>query len=227
MGDAYLLPMSQPRTRNTPNPWLFAIAIATAGACKSEEGDTDTASATDITGTGSLTDTGSATDAPTGTDTGSSSDAPTGTDTGAPLTPTAGAYQFSAGENGGTCAPMNTIPGSVAFIDGTVTLADGGFTLELNEFNEDPLSFTCTLSDQDFSCAALEVELWTQGDPDARAAMMMSIAGAWTSDTELSFTITGALACTGDENGCSHIATIWELELPCNMTNLHTGTLGG
>ncbi len=216
--------MTHHRTRNTPNPWLFAIALGALGACKSEEGDTDTTGETDITGTA---DTGSTTDTPTGTDTGSSTDASTGTDTGAPLMPTAGAYQFSTGENGGTCAPKNTIPGSVTFLDGTVTLTDGGFTLELNEFNEDPLSFTCTLSDQDFSCAGLEVELWTQGDPDARAAMMMSIAGAWTSDTELSFTITGALACTGDENACNQIATIWELELPCEMTNLHTGTLGG
>lgn len=151
----------------TPSPWLFASALGALGACKSEEADTGTASATDITGTGSPADTGSTTDAPTG--------------------------------------PDEHDPGSVTFFDGAVTLADGGFTLELNEFNEDPLSFTCTLSDQNFSCADLEVELWTQGDPDARAAMMMSIAGAWTSDTELSFTITGALACTGDENACNHM----------------------
>lgn len=107
-----------------------------------------------------------------------------------------------------------------------MTLADGGFTLVLGDAFDDTLLFTCTLVDQEFSCTGPEVELFTQDNPQARAAQMMSVTGAWTSETALSFTVTGALACTGDAAACDQTATDWNLVMPCDMTNLHTGKLG-
>jgi hypothetical protein len=216
--------------------WLLMLPFAAVLACSSEKGesrtDGDTGSATDdSTGpaTDVSTDPGTDTDATTATPTGGDTDettaTPTGGDTDAAFTPTAGAYTLEAGERGGTCDPNNLISGSTTFFEANIVLADGGFTIELLDAFDDPRILTCALTGPAFTCTGPSEQKFMQTNPDATASMQFSAAGTWTSESTLELTITGALACTGDTAACDQAATDWELEMPCEMTQLHTGAL--
>lgn len=191
-------------------PWLVGMVVAFT-ACTSATGDTG-ADADSGTGTGGSTGDGTAT--------------PTG---GEPaFTPTAGDYAFTSTNTTGSCGPGNAISGVVAYDTFTISVAGDGFTMQYDDdVFDDHQTFTCTLAGMDFTCTGLDVEVLYQSPPETRAALAMTAAGTWASATELSVTLTGALACTGDMAVCDEAASGWELTMPCDMIRVHMGALTG